>query len=103
MDYCDTDFQDGKDRTQCNTHGGDAIHIASDGNTPVCQQYADLFGCNCCDQNSEKLTRVGLVVGDKIVVSGRVFVLVSCEISNAEPARVCFSEIRPRPYEPDIR
>lgn len=103
MDYCETEFQEGKDRTQCFTHGGDATHVSPDGDSVVCQKYADLLGCKCCSQNFEKLSRVDLSVGDEIVVNGRVFVLVSCEVSNAEPARVYFSEFRPEPYEPDMR
>jgi hypothetical protein len=45
MKYCD--LSEDRYGMWCDDHTSRAKHVATDGDTPVCETYAKAYGCNC--------------------------------------------------------
>lgn len=56
MKYCE--LVDSTDRSSnyawCMDHKKFATHCGPDGDTPVCETFANSDGCNCCPENYDK-------------------------------------------------
>lgn len=57
MQYCDIDSYGGPaysttGRVWCNDHNLPATHCGPDGDSVVCDKFAEHSGCNCCPKNA---------------------------------------------------
>lgn len=56
MEPCDTthDILSPSGGPWCSIHSQEANHVGPDGDSMVCETYANSGGCNCCPKNYEK-------------------------------------------------